>query len=108
MDLAVEIYRVTRKLPESERFGLTAQLRGAAVSVPSNTAEGAGRAHTGDYRRHLSIALGSLAECETQLTLATRVQLLSEPDIEPAWALAQDAGRLIRRLDQSLSRRSGG
>jgi four helix bundle protein len=70
----------------------------------TNVAEGAGRSHTGHYRHHLSIALGSIAECETQLIIAKRVQLLSEPDIERAWALAQDVGRLIRRLDQSLSR----
>jgi four helix bundle protein len=52
IDFAVEAHKLTRKLPESERFGLTAQLRRAAVSVPSNIAEGAGRSHTGDYRRH--------------------------------------------------------
>jgi four helix bundle protein len=68
--LALELYKWTARFPEGERFGLTAQLRRSAVSVPSNIAEGYARAHTADYLRFLHIAYGSLAELETQLMLA--------------------------------------
>ena len=69
MALCVEVYGATRHLPADERFGLTNQMRRAAVSVPSNIAEGYGRKSDGDLRRHLQIARGSVAELETQLRL---------------------------------------
>ena len=66
--LAKQIYAATRSFPEEERFGLCMQMRRAAVSVPSNIAEGSVRRSTRDFGRYLEIALGSLAELETQLT----------------------------------------
>src|SRR5689334_886802 len=78
MRLAREIYRASAAFPDSERFGLTAQIRRAAVSVPSNIAEGAGRGRPAEYANHLRIARGSLMELDTQLWLARDLGFLTE------------------------------
>ena len=75
MDLVTEVYKLTQKWPVEEKFGLTSQLRRAVVSIPSNIAEGAARGSTADFSRFLNIAQGSLAEVETQLEIARRVDL---------------------------------
>lgn len=80
MDLVEAIYRVTLKLPSHEQFGLTSQLRRAAVSVPSNIAEGYGRQSSGSYRQFLSVSRGSLLELETQIELCVRLKYLTEAD----------------------------
>ena len=76
MDLAESIYRETRSFPSHEQFGLTSQLRRAAVSVPSNIAEGHTRNQTGEYLRFLAISRGSLAEIKTQLLISQRLEYL--------------------------------
>ncbi|PBJ84511.1 hypothetical protein CMZ84_04945 [Lysobacteraceae bacterium NML93-0399] len=73
MQLVEAVYRATASFPSDERLGLMAQMRRAAVSVPSNIAEGAARRSTSDYLRHLSFARGSLAELSTQLEIARRL-----------------------------------
>src|SRR5689334_3505862 len=76
MDLAVLVYKISEKFPRSEMFGLSSQVRRAAVSIPSNVAEG--KAIGGqNYPRHVKIALGSEAELQTQLELAKRLEMLS-------------------------------
>src|SRR5882724_917493 len=73
MDVAEQVYDLTKAFPDCERFGLISQLRRAAVSVPANIAEGNARSSTKEYLRYLSIAVGSLAEVETFLELALRL-----------------------------------
>ena len=83
MELAAEVYRLSHRLPETEKFGLQAQMRRAAVSVASNIAEGAGRASSADFRHFLSNSLGSLAELETQYLLCLKLGLLTpEPTLQ--------------------------
>lgn len=76
MDMVTAIYQLTSSWPDSERYGLTIQLRRAAVSVPSNIAEGSARSSSADFSRFLDIAKGSLAEVETQLEIAKRIGLI--------------------------------
>lgn len=78
MSLVEAVYRLTATFPVDERYGLTAQLRRAVVSVPSNIAEGAARSSTGELGHFLGIALGSAAEVETQLELAKRLSMTVE------------------------------
>ncbi len=102
MDLVVEVYDVSSRFPKGEAFGLTAQLRSAVVSVPSNISEGQGRLHQGDFRHHLSIARGSLAEAETQIQIAHRLGYLSQPTLDTLWERFQDVGRLLNGFIRSL------
>jgi four helix bundle protein len=83
MELVELIYRLTSKFPKHERYGLTGQLQRAAVSIPSNIAEGHTRQHTKEYLHHLSIAQGSLAEVDTQLEIAARLDYVSELELKP-------------------------
>lgn len=82
MDLVVAIYQITSLFPDSEKFGLVSQLRRSAVSVPSNISEGAARQSTKEYIQFLYISLGSLAEIETQLEIAIRLNYCSEVEIQ--------------------------
>ena|SRR5512138_431570 len=103
MDLAEQVYVSTRAFPAEERFGLTAQMRRAAVSIPSNIAEGAGRRTTKDLIAFAHVARGSLAELETQVLLASRVGLLSDVD---SWVQTLHAvQRLLNGLIRSLRRK---
>jgi four helix bundle protein len=80
IDFVAEIYQLTEKFPRSEMHGLTSQMRRAAVSIPSNLAEGAGRESRKEFTRFLSISQGSVAELETQLIIANRLGFCSEID----------------------------
>src|SRR5689334_9869344 len=81
MDTVVEIYGLTRSFPVEEKFGLSAQLRRAAVSIPSNIAEGHSRLGGGEFRRFVSIARGSVAEVETQLAVAAALSFVGADEI---------------------------
>ena len=105
MDFADAVYALTQQFPADERFGLTAQVRRAVVSVPSNIAEGNGRESLKDYLRHLSIAHGSLAEVETQLELAYRQQFVTEEQRLTILEQAHEVGRLLNGLRRSLRRK---
>ena len=105
MDFAEEVYRSTSKFPRDERFGLTAQLRRASVSVPSNIAEGHGRHTTREFLHYLSIAYGSLNEGLTQILLAERLAYLTPEHTTGLLNLAAEIGRLINGLCNSLQAR---
>jgi len=102
MALAVACYRLTAGFPVEERFGLTSQIRRAAVSIPSNIAEGHNRRSRQAFANHVGIALGSQAELETQIALAVRLEFSSEAAAAPALDLAADVGRLLHGLVRSL------
>ena len=102
MDLVVEIYKLTKKLPREERFGLTSQMRDAVVSIPSNIAEGYCRRRRGEYLHFLGIASGSLGELETQMIACGRLNFLTREDATTAWPLSQDVSRLLSSLMESL------
>ena len=105
MDLVVKIYRTTSTFPKEERYSLVDQLRRAAISVPSNIAEGQGRSRTGDYLRHLSVAVGSLNELETQIQIATRLEYISEDVQKQLLDSCTSIGRMLAGLIRSLKRR---
>ncbi len=103
MDMVEAIYGVSATFPRDERFGLTAQIRRAAVSVASNIAEGNGRPSRTDQCRFLVMALGSVAEVETQLEIAVRLRFIDREAADPAFELIDNVGRLLTRLHQSLA-----
>ena len=104
MDLAEAVYQASSALPESERFGLTRQMRRAVVSVPANIAEGQGRRTDGEFLNQLSVAHGSLRELETHILLARRFEMLDETVTQGILEEAADVGRLINGLANSLER----
>ena len=102
MELVTEIYTATRCFPSDERFGLTSQMRRAAVSIPSNIAEGHGRQSQGEFRQFVGNARGSLTELETHIQIALNLQLLEAPVAEPLLAQASEVGRILNGLLTSL------
>jgi four helix bundle protein len=105
MQLAEACYRLTNEFPPSERFSLTAQRRRAALSIPSNIAEGHARKFSASFVHHLDIALGSRAEVETCLDLAARLHFASSAAIRRAEGMSAEVGRLLHGLLRSLSDR---
>jgi four helix bundle protein len=105
MDLVVETYRLSRSFPRAQVYGLTAQIGRAAVSIPSNIAEGHGRKHLAEYLHHLSIANGSLMELETQVQIARRLDYIVADDEDMLLNRAADVGRMLAGLINSLKRR---
>ena len=105
MDLAEAVYAATSQFPREEVYGLSAQMRKCAVSIPSNIAEGQGRRTTGEFLQHLSIAHGSLRELETQSVLARRLGILDADRMEELAGRCAEVGRLLNGLSNSLGRR---
>lgn len=103
MDLVTDIYQVTAAFPSEERFGLSSQARRAAVSIPSNIAEGHGRKLTGAYINHLSIAYGSLMELETQTQIAVRLGFIPEHKASALLKQMDEIGKMLTGLKKSLS-----
>lgn len=93
IQLAKVVYKLSAKFPSDERFGLTSQIRRAAVSIPSNIAEGHARKSTREYIRFVSIALGSLAELETQICLAVELEFCTQQQVDDVLKLAEILGR---------------
>ncbi|MGH7652401.1 MAG: four helix bundle protein [Gemmatimonadaceae bacterium] len=102
MSLALEVYRLTEAFPAAERFGLTSQLRRAAVSVPSNIAEGHARTRRGEYKNSLSVARGSVIEVEVQLTLAMDLGYVQAATLAKALDHCDAISRMITNLKRAL------
>jgi four helix bundle protein len=102
MTLVEEIYRITNQFPREERFGLTSQIRKAAVSIPSNIGEGKRRKRERAFLNHLDIALGSQGEVEVQLEVAKRVGFLSASDYSPVQEVVEEVGRMLNGLIISI------
>ena len=102
MDLVEQISEISRRFPRDERFGLTAQIRRAAVSVPSNIGEGSRRKKRNVTLNHLDIALGSQAEVEVQLEIACRLRFLPEEEYKRTQAAVGEIGRMLNGLIMSL------
>jgi four helix bundle protein len=105
MTLVEEIYRVSSRFPSSERFGLTAQLRRATVSVPSNIGEGARRKRRKAFLLHLDIALGSQAEVDVQLEMARRLGFCDAADYDRIRERVDRVGRMLNGLIEALQPR---
>ena len=102
IELALSIYALTSKFPDAERFGLTSQMRRAAVSVGSNIAEGYGRSSKGEFLQFLGHSRGSCSEIETQLVIAKALKFGTLADHETAEKLCANVGRLLGGLMKSL------
>lgn len=102
LDLSLAIYRVSAEFPPHEQFGLRSQLRRAGVSVASNIAEGNSRASTKEYVHAISISRGSLAELDTQLEIAVRLQYIPASSARPLQCECDELGRMLRALQAAL------
>ncbi|WP_233247868.1 MULTISPECIES: four helix bundle protein [unclassified Fibrobacter] len=105
MNVAVETYRLTSAFPKDEMFGLTSQMRRAAVSIASNIAEGEGRKSRNEFSHFLGIALGSKSELETQIVLSERVNLLKTSETESIKKSLDDIGKMLTALRRKLGTR---
>jgi four helix bundle protein len=105
MELVELIYRVTQSFPKHEIYGLTSQIQRAAVSVPSNLAEGHTREHTKEFLHHLSMAQASLVEVETQLEIAARLNYLDREELLPILERVVSLGKQQYALRNALLRR---
>jgi four helix bundle protein len=105
MDLVEKVYQASGRFPKAENFGLTNQIRRAAVSIPSNVAEGQGQGTTTAFLRFLAIARGSLQEVETQILVAGRLRYLEPPTITELMECTGEVAKLIGGLRASLANR---
>jgi len=106
MELVTAVYRITRDWPREEQYGLTSQIRRAAVSIPSNLAEGHGRSGPREYAHHVSIAFGSLCELETQMLIGEQLGYANGATTAELMTKTAEVRRLIRGLIRSLQTRT--
>lgn len=98
IEFVSDIYKITNRFPEDEKFGLVSQIRRASISIPSNIAEGAARGSDGDYIRFLYFSLGSSAEIETQLIIARNLGMLSLDNFDRLESMLQEIMRMLLGL----------
>ena len=104
MDLVERVYETTRSFPKQEVYALCSQMQRAAVSIPSNIAEGPEREHIKEYLHHLSMAQASLAELETQLDISLRLGYIQTEQFNQFFDFTQSLGRQLRSLRNSLTK----
>lgn len=105
MDLVVDCYRIAKQFPKSETYALANQLQRSAVSVPANIAEGRERKHRKEFLNHLSIAYSSLAELETHIQIASRLNYIHTDQLHDVLEKTAEVGRMINGLRRSLEER---
>jgi four helix bundle protein len=103
--LALLVYRLTKRFPDEEKFGMVSQMRRSAVSIPANIAEGYGRGRRAEYVRYLEIGRGSLFEVQTYLELAREMQWVDGEELGTVARLAEEVDRVVSALLRSLKRR---
>jgi four helix bundle protein len=106
MDLVEDCYRLTREFPDNEVYGLSSQLQRSAVSIPANIAEGRERGRTKEFLHHLSIAYGSLAELETHILIARRLNYVNEENLRQLMDRIAEIGRMLNGLRGSLEHKT--
>jgi len=102
MEVAQTIYQLTDSFPANEKYGLTSQINRAAISIPSNIAEGAGRSTNKEFSYFISVALGSAYELETQLLLSSRIDLIRVSDIEKPLLDLERLQKMLYKFKQTL------
>ena len=105
IDFVVALYKATEKFPKEERFGLTSQLRRAAVSIPANIAEGAGRKSYKEFAHFLSNSQGSASEVETELLIASKLSYLEDGNYLALNTSLDEIGRMLTGLCQHLDKK---
>jgi four helix bundle protein len=103
--LSLMVYRLTKRFPDEEKFGMISQMRRSAVSIPANIAEGYGRGRRAEYIRYLEIGRGSLFELQTYVELAREMQWVDGEDLAAVARLADEVDRVVSALLRSLKRR---
>jgi four helix bundle protein len=103
IDFVKKVYQVTHNFPDSEKFGLINQIRRAAVSIPSNIAEGQGRNSTKEFKQFLAIGLGSLAELETQLIIAKEIEYLTQNGLDALLSPLDRIRKMIKGLSKGIA-----
>ncbi len=103
MDLVVEIYKLVKKLPKEELYGLSDQMRRAVISIPSNIAEGRNRSSAKDFQRFLYVAKGSLAELETQIFICVKLDYMEKTDTELALNLCTEIAKMLNSMISKLN-----
>jgi len=103
MDLVILVYKLSRKFPKDEMYGLTNQIRRAVVSVVSNIAEGHARDSTADFKHFLSYSKGSLAEVETQLLIAQQLEYVTQEELKTVLELREEISKMIYSLSNKLT-----
>lgn len=104
VDLCTRIYKITKRFPKSETYGLTSQIRRSSVGVPSNIAEGFRRGHKAEYVQFLRIAYGSGAELETQLIIALNIEYMSQKDFSTLNSQLEEIMKMLNKLISSILR----
>jgi four helix bundle protein len=102
VEISLEVYRLTESLPSREMYGLTSQMRRAAISIPSNIAEGHSRGQTKDLIQFLAISRGSVSELETQLIIAEKLGYIQQACIRHVVGMLDEESRMLAGLQRSL------
>ena len=105
MDLVIMCYQLTEGFPKNDIYGLASQLQRAAVSIPANIAEGRQRQHSKEFLQHISIASGSLAELETHIQIADRLNYITDDQTKKVLDKTAEVGRMLHGLRNSISKK---